>query len=333
MAANRPSILPPGPESIETAARLLREGKLVAFPTETVYGLGGDATNDRAVAAIFETKERPSFNPLIVHFPDELSIWPHVKMDKETREKVKELSRAFWPGPLTMVLNRAADTPLSLLVSAGLDTVAVRVPFHPVAHDLLRAANRPLAAPSANRSGSISPTQASHVADSLQDRIEAVLDGGACSIGLESTVVSFHAAPKGRPVLLRPGGITQNQIEAIIGPIDVVDPETSPKTLRAPGMLQRHYAPETRVRLNAKKAAPQEILLGFGPNALDEAPEGSLNLSETGDLREAAANLFAMLRQLDALGRKSIVVMPIPDEGLGLAINDRLRRAAAPESP
>lgn len=333
MMSGYPLLLPPDSDGIQTAAEILQDGRLVAFPTETVYGLGGDATNDHAVAAIFEAKGRPSFNPLIVHFPDSSAVWPHVDMDTETDKLVRMMAGAFWPGPLTMVLGRSTESSLSLLVSAGLDTVAVRVPSHPVAHDLLTATGLPLAAPSANRSGSISPTQADHVLESLDGKIDAVVDGGRSRIGIESTVISFHTANSGRPILLRPGGISREDIETLIGPIDVVNTDETPSILHSPGMLKRHYAPETQIRLNASSAQPEEVLLGFGPSALTGAPDGSLNLSETGDLREAAANLFAMMRRLDAMGKEAIAVTSIPETGLGLAINDRLRRAATPENP
>lgn len=334
----QPPFLSSDTSGLQAAATILQGGGLVAFPTETVYGLGGDATNDHAVAAIFEAKGRPAFNPLIIHFPNAKSIWPHVDIDPVTQSLVNKLADAFWPGPLTMVLKRRAGSPLSLLVSAGLDTLAVRVPAHDIAHNLLVIVERPIAAPSANRSGGISPTQAAHVRDSLGGRIDAIVDGGPCDIGIESTVIALD---EGHGTLLRPGSITRRDIETIIGQIDIVndhDEGSESSAPRSPGMLKRHYAPNTRVRLGATQAEPGEVLLGFGPHALSGAPEGSLNLSEKSDLREAAANLFAMLRQLDTLGAEGIAVMPIPDgghgdDGLGIAINDRLRRAATPESP
>jgi len=337
MTTAQPPFLSSDTSGLQAAAAILQGGGLVAFPTETVYGLGGDATNDHAVAAIFEAKGRPAFNPLIVHFPNAESIWPHVDIEPATQSLVNKLADAFWPGPLTMVLKRRTDSSLSLLVSAGLDTLAVRVPAHDIAHNLLAVVERPIAAPSANRSGGISPTQAAHVRESLGDRIDAIVDGGPCDIGIESTVIALG---EGHSALLRPGSITRRDIETIIGPVNVADDqndEMEPSAPRSPGMLKRHYAPNTRVRLHATQAEPGEVLLGFGPHALSGAPEGSLNLSEQGDLCEAAANLFAMLRQLDTLGAEAIAVMPIPDDShgdeLGIAINDRLRRAATPESP
>jgi L-threonylcarbamoyladenylate synthase len=308
--------------SIAEAARLILEGGLVAFPTETVYGLGGDATNERAVAAIFEAKGRPQFNPLISHVlgPDEakrLVRW------SDTADK---LAARFWPGPLTLVLPRAKESPIALLATAGLDTVAVRAPAHPLAQALIRAVGRPLAAPSANRSGTISPTRAEHVAESLGDRVKMILDGGPCQVGLESTVLDLSTDA---PTLLRPGGATREAIEAVIGPIALSDAIPSGNSARkSPGQLESHYAPTRPVRLNASTVVADEGLLAFGP----DVPSGALltlNLSPGGELAEAAANLFAMLRALDRPGIGRIAVMPIPQTGLGLAINDRLRRAAA----
>ncbi len=308
--------------SIEQAARLIREGKLVAFPTETVYGLGGDATNERAVAAIFEAKGRPQFNPLISHVLDaeqarKLVVW------NETAEK---LARHFWPGPLTLVLPRTKDSPISLLATAGLDTAAVRAPSHPIAQALIRAAGRPIAAPSANRSGAVSPTLAEHVTESLGDRVSLVIDGGPCQVGLESTVLDLSTD---RPTLLRPGGTTREAIEAAIGPIAVSDALPAGDSARkSPGQHESHYAPSKSVRLGATTVSADEGLLAFGANPPGGARE-TQNLSPSGDLTEAAANLFAMLRALDRPGIARIAVMPIPQTGLGLAINDRLRRAAA----
>jgi L-threonylcarbamoyladenylate synthase len=308
--------------SIAEAARLILEGGLVAFPTETVYGLGGDATNERAVAAIFEAKGRPQFNPLISHVLDAGEAKRLVRWS-DTAEK---LAARFWPGPLTLVLPRAKESPIALLATAGLDTVAVRAPAHPLAQALIRAAGRPLAAPSANRSGAVSPTRAEHVAESLGDRVKMILDGGPCAVGLESTVLDLTTAP---PTLLRPGGATREAIEAVIGPIALSDAIPSGDSARkSPGQLESHYAPARPVRLNASTVAADEGLLAFGP----DVPSGAmltLNLSPRGELAEAAANLFAMLRALDRPGIGRIAVMPIPETGLGLAINDRLRRAAA----
>lgn len=307
-------LLYPDDAGIARAADLLRAGELVAFPTETVYGLGADATNGEAVARVFEAKGRPRFNPLIVHVPDADAAKAIAAFD----DGADRLASAFWPGPLTLVLPVRGATGISELVTAGLETVAVRVPEHPVAQALLRAAGRPLAAPSANPSGKVSPTTAAHVLEGLGGRIAAVVDGGPCAVGLESTIV----APGVAPVLLRPGGLPAEAVEACLGrslalPGDLAAPN-------APGQLRSHYAPEAALRLNAAEAGPGERLLGFGPVDCD------LNLSETGDLVEAAANLFHHLRQLDAEGDAPIAVSPVPEHGLGRAINDRLRRAAAP---
>jgi len=319
--ALRSRIEPPTPATLARAAAALLNGQLVAFPTETVYGLGADATDDRAVAAVFAAKERPRFNPLIVHVPDfataERLVLP--------QGAAAALAERFWPGPLTLVLPRRRQSPLSLLVSAGLDTVAVRAPDHPVAQALLRAAGLPLAAPSANSSGAVSPTTAAHVAEDLGDKVALVLDGGPCAIGIESTVVRVE--PHGL-VLLRPGAITRKQLEAVVPRVFEIAPSGSGR-LEAPGQMASHYAPQLPVRLNAVDVAPDEALLAFGPDPLPGAA-ATCNLSPRGDLVEAAAHLFAMLRTLDQPGRRAIAVMPIPDEGLGEAINDRLRRAAAP---
>jgi L-threonylcarbamoyladenylate synthase len=304
---------------IERAAALIHAGRLVAFPTETVYGLGADATQDRAVAAIFAAKGRPAFNPLIAHVLDAAEARRHVVWT-ETAER---LASRFWPGPLTLVLPRIAHCRLSLLASAGLDTAAVRAPSHPIARDLIAAAAVPIAAPSANRSGAISPTRPEHVVESLGDAVDLVLDGGACEVGLESTVLDLTTP---RPTLLRPGGTTREAIEALIGAVDDGPAIGVAGALHSPGQLESHYAPRAAVRLNATSAEPGETLLGFGPIA------GTLNLSPSGDLVEAAANLFAMLRALDTTGTPRIAVAPIPERGLGMAINDRLRRATAPRS-
>jgi L-threonylcarbamoyladenylate synthase len=315
MAGN---IVPATAEAISEAARLLREGALVAFPTETVYGLGGDATNETAVARIFATKGRPRFNPLIVHVPGLAEAEPLAEFD----DRAREASRHFWPGPLTLVLRRRADAGLSLLTSAGLDTVALRVPAYPVAQQLLCAVGRPIAAPSANRSGRVSPTMAAHVAAELGDDVALILDDGASPVGLESTILDLTGAV---PVTLRPGGITREELIAVFGEIGA--PSANDDLPRAPGSLPSHYAPSRPVRLNARDARPGEALLAFGP----EAPSGFaevLWLSRNGDLVEAAANLFALLRRLDRSEFTAIAVMPIPEHGLGLAINDRLRRAA-----
>ncbi len=311
-----PRILLIDADSLALAGAEIRAGRLVAFPTETVYGLGGDATNGAAVAAIFEAKRRPRFNPLIVHVPDARAARLFGHLD----EMAETLAARFWPGPLTLVVRRRADSGLADLVSAGLDTVALRVPAHDGARALLVVSDRPLAAPSANRSGRVSPTTAQHVADEIGDAVALILDGGPCAVGLESTVVDVSA---GTPLLLRPGGISLEEIEDALG--RTVPVAGVADAIRAPGMLESHYAPGLPLRLDAGRTEPGEALLGFGP-----APDATLNLSETGDLREAAANLFAMLRELDRPEFSGIAVMPIPETGLGRAINDRLRRAAAP---
>lgn len=308
-------LLPPA--ALGRAAALLREGKLVAFPTETVYGLGGNATSESAVAAIFAAKERPQFNPLIVHVADLAAAGKLAAFDGRARS----LAQKFWPGPLTLVLKRATDCPVALLAGAGLDTLALRVPAHPLAQSLLRAAGLPLAAPSANRSGHVSPTEASHVLDELDGRIAAVLDGGPCPIGIESTIVDLSGD---RPVLLRPGGAVAEDIEKILGPVARAGADGR---IRAPGMLERHYAPSLPLRLNAASVAKTEALIAFGPNPLPGAAR-SISLSPAGDLNEAASRLFSALRTLDNAEFSAIAVMPIPERGLGLAINDRLARAA-----
>ncbi|MCB4454736.1 L-threonylcarbamoyladenylate synthase [Leisingera sp. McT4-56] len=299
---------------IARAAQLLQAGQLVSFPTETVYGLGADARQGKAVAAIYEAKGRPSFNPLIAHVHSAEAARRYV----EWNDVAEQLAEAFWPGPLTLVLPLREGHGISPLVTAGLETLGVRVPAHPAAQALLRELDGPVAAPSANPSGKISPTTAAHVKAGLDGRIAAILDDGACGVGLESTIIGL-AGPE--PVLLRPGGLAAEEIEAVLGrklaERDVHDP------LTAPGQLLSHYAPGAPVRLNADAPAEDELYLGFGPGPCD------LNLSEHGDLAEAAANLFGHLHQLDALG-KPIAVAPVPEHGLGEAINDRLRRAAAP---
>ncbi len=318
-------LLQADPAGIARAVALLRVGELVAFGTETVYGLGADATNDRAVASIFAAKARPRFNPLICHYPDADAAFTDVIANAQARR----LAAAFWPGPLTMVLPRQRGCAVSLLVSAGLDTVAVRVPAHDTALALLRETGRPVAAPSANRSGQVSPTTAQHVLDGLSGRIAAVLDSGPCPVGVESTVLDLSAD---EPVLLRPGGATIEAIEAVIGHVRRADEMQTSGALRSPGLLASHYAPKLPVRLDAVDVQRNEALLAFGrplPGA------GTVfGLSDTADLTEAAARLFAGLRKLDedatSLGLVRIAVMPVPEQGLGLAINDRLRRAAAP---
>ena len=298
--------------AIVTAAHLVAGGGLVAFPTETVYGLGADATNGEAVASIFAAKGRPRFNPLIVHVENLEQAQRHA----EFSDMARTLAKAFWPGALTLVLPRRADTRLSQLVSAGLDTVALRVPSNSIARELLRVSSRPIAAPSANVSGSVSPTTAAHVLEGLGGKVNFILNGGSTLLGLESTVIGFD---KGKPVLLRPGAIGRADIEAIAGPLAAAG-----DSIRSPGQLESHYAPNASLRLNADAPRDGESLLGFGP-----VKNARFNLSPTGDLKEAASNLFAMLRQLDKEA-SAIAVSPIPDTGLGEAINDRLQRAAAP---
>ena len=307
--------------TLNEAAGIIRAGGLVAMPTETVYGLAADATSDTAVARIFEAKGRPRFNPLIIHVSGE-EMAKSLTVFSPLAEK---LAAAFWPGALTMVLPRRADCGLSLLASAGLDTVAVRAPGHNVAQALISRAGRPVAAPSANRSGMVSPTEAVHVRESLGDAVDLILDGGRCDVGVESTIVKLDGDDV---ILLRPGGVARGAIEKVLGRKLADAPhETSPQ---APGMLKSHYAPSTPLRMNADAPEPNEAWLGFGP---DKHTEHSLNLSPQADLREAAANLFHHMRALDALaqskGLAGIAVAPVPNEGLGEAINDRLTRAAA----
>lgn len=307
-------ILSPDAQGLNRAAEILRAAGLVAFPTETVYGLGGDARNDTAVARIFEAKGRPHFNPLIVHVNStetakELTHWS---------DQADRVAQAFWPGPLTLVLPVNAGAGLSPLVTADLPTVAIRVPAHPVAQALLAAFGGPIAAPSANPSGRISPTDATHVKSGLAGRIAGIVDGGPCDVGIESTILGLAEEPR----LLRPGGLPIEALEAALqGPLSQ---HTASDPLVAPGQLASHYAPHAAVRLNALEKNADELLLGFGP------VEADLNLSPAGDLVEAAANLFRHLHALDAMKAAGIAISPIPDHGLGRAINDRLRRAAAP---
>ena len=291
-------VLAPDADGIARAAELLRGGSLVAFPTETVYGLGADATNDRAVAEIYQAKGRPSFNPLIVHLPDLSSISEYAVLTPQARA----LAVAFWPGPLTLVLPLSDTSPISKLVTAGLDSVAIRIPAEPMARDLLRAVGRPIAAPSANPSGRISPTTAQHVIDGLGNRIAAIVNSGPCEVGVESTIIDATGALR----LLRPGGLAVEEIESKVGTIDKgpIKPGRNPT---APGQLDSHYAPKAKVRLNVTEPLVDEAFLAFGPTQAC-----TLNLSTSGDLVEAAANLFSMLHQLDADGR-SIAVAPIPN--------------------
>jgi L-threonylcarbamoyladenylate synthase len=318
-------ILPANGAAIAAAARCLSEGGLVAFPTETVYGLGADATQAPAIARLYEAKGRPSFNPLIAHVADIAAARQIARFDATAMR----LAEAFWPGPLTLVLPKTAQCKVAELATAGLDTIAIRVPAHPVAQGILRAFGGAVVAPSANLSGHVSPTTAAHVANDLSGRVDLILDGGAVSVGVESTILAcFEEA-----MLLRPGGLPREAIERVLGhalqrlPEDAVTDDAQPL---APGMLASHYAPRTPVRLGASHVAADEALLAFGHVALDgaHAAKAMMNLSPVGDLGEAAANLFGYLRILDAKGARAIAVMPVPHHGLGEAINDRLRRAA-----
>lgn len=317
------NIKDPSPQTLADAGALIRAGRLVAFPTETVYGLGGDATNEKAVAAIYAAKGRPQFNPLIVHVSHKGEALPLVVWN----ELAEKLAATFWPGPLTLVLPRAEASPVALLASAGLDTIAIRCPAHPVAQELIRAAGRPVAAPSANASGKLSPTQAVHVQESLGENVDLILDGGACRVGVESTVLDLTG---GQPTLLRHGGVTKEQLEVLVGPVrEALHDDTAPKS---PGMTLSHYAPNLPLRLNATQAAPDEAFLLLGDEAAFQGGGLRLNLSPTGDLIEAAAHLFDMLRQLDQAHLRGIAVAPVPMEGIGVAMNDRLARAAAPRA-
>ncbi|NKB50010.1 MAG: threonylcarbamoyl-AMP synthase [Alphaproteobacteria bacterium] len=307
--------------SLADAATVLTQGGLVAFPTETVYGLGADARNEQAVASIFAAKNRPQFNPLIVHVRDLNTAATYAKFD----DRARALAARYWPGPLTLVLPRRADGDLSLLVSAGLDSVALRVPAHPTAQLLLSAFNGPIAAPSANASGAVSPTRAEHVEHSLGDAVDLIIDDGPCSIGLESTVVDLSAESWG---ILRHGAVTLEELVEGFGPITDVS-ENTDDTVKSPGMLARHYATIRPLRLDAQSAAANEAFLTFGDMTSTGAAR-TANLSPAGDLTEAAANLFALLRALDRPEHEAIAVAPIPETGLGRAINDRLRRAATP---
>ncbi|MDB5596641.1 MAG: Sua5/YciO/YrdC/YwlC family protein [Hyphomicrobiales bacterium] len=306
--------------SIAEAGEVLRAGGLVAFPTETVYGLGADATSGAAVAKIYAAKERPQFNPLIAHVADLAAAQREGLFGPEALA----LAHAFWPGPLTLVVPAAPTCSVSDLARAGLDSVAIRVPAHPVAQALLRAAARPVAAPSANRSGRVSPTHAAHVMGDLEGRVNMVLDGGPTEVGVESTIV---ACLPGGVTLLRPGGIARERIEAVLG--HKLSSPAAQGPVTAPGMLASHYAPNARLRLDAQSVEPGEAVLDFGGRFTD-VQAASFDLSPSGDLAEAASQLFAFLRALDATGAEVIAVAPIPHEGLGEAIRDRLRRAAAP---
>jgi L-threonylcarbamoyladenylate synthase len=319
------AILPAGEAAVAEAARVLGEGGQVAFPTETVYGLGADATNPAAVAGIYQAKGRPSFNPLISHVTD----LAQARLIGVFDAQAEALARAFWPGPLTLVVPKTKPCAVAELATAGLDTIAIRVPAHPLAHAILTAFGYPVVAPSANISGHVSPTTAQHVASDLKGRIDLIVDGGPVEVGVESTVVGcFEQA-----VLLRPGGVPREEIERVLGrPLAQLPQDENSETPQplAPGMLTSHYAPRTKVRLNATHIEPGEALLAFGAATPAGASDAAavMNLSARSNLAEAASNLFGYLRALDARGACAIAVMEIPNEGLGEAINDRLRRAA-----
>jgi L-threonylcarbamoyladenylate synthase len=317
--------LPADEAAIAAAARCLAEGGLVAFPTETVYGLGADAANPAAIARLYQAKGRPAFNPLIAHVGDTAAAMPVARFDATARK----LAEAFWPGPLTLVLPKTTGCAVADLATAGLDTIAIRVPAHPVARAILRGFGGPVVAPSANLSGHVSPTSAAHVQADLNERIDLIIDGGPVTVGVESTIVGCFDAP----MLLRPGGLPRGDIERVLGRALLQPPEDADSDTGqplAPGMLASHYAPRTPVRLDAERIEPGEALLAFGPRALPgvEAAAAVMNLSPRGDLAEAATHLFGYLRTLDARCARAIAVMPVPHHGLGEAINDRLRRAA-----
>lgn len=316
-------ILQAGPRAVKAAAAVLRAGGLVAFPTETVYGLGADARNATAVARLYAAKGRPSFNPLIAHVAGAGAAEALGVFDATARA----LAAAFWPGPLTLVLPHRSGCQVAALATAGLGTIALRVPAHPVAHAVLDAFGGPVVAPSANRSGHVSPTTAAHVMHDLDRQIDLVIDAGPTIVGLESTVVACVEAD---PVLLRPGGIARDAIERVLGRRLLEPAGGDDAAPLAPGMLASHYAPRTPLRLNATELRPGEALLAFGAALPAEGAAMVANLSASCDLVEAAANLFAHLRALDAAAPAAIAVMPVPEQGLGEAINDRLRRAAAP---
>jgi L-threonylcarbamoyladenylate synthase len=322
-------VLPAGAAATATAAGVLAEGGLVAFPTETVYGLGADAGNAAAIARLYEAKGRPAFNPLIAHVADLAAARRIALFDGQALR----LAEAFWPGPLTLVLPKALSCPVAELATAGLDTVAIRVPAHKVARDIIKTFGGAVVAPSANLSGHVSPTTAEHVYGDLAGRIDLIVDGGPVEVGVESTIVGCFSDP----VLLRPGALTRDEIERVLGhPLQSPPPDADGDAAQplAPGMLASHYAPRTPVRLNASDVHVGEALLAFGPGkvARSECASVVMNLSTRGDLAEAAANLFGYLRTLDKRNADTIAVMPIPEDGLGEAINDRLRRAAVGRS-
>lgn len=336
MSTNGPKILPMTDAALATAADEIVHGRLVAFPTETVYGLGADATSESAIARIFEAKKRPRFNPLIIHVADAKQAEKYVEFDA----RAKLVAESFWPGPISMVLKRKPGCAISLLAGAGLETLAIRAPDHKAAQALLQKCGVPLAAPSANRSGQVSPTTPQHVAESLSDVNDlSILAGGKCTVGLESTVLDLTGET---PAILRHGAVTAEDLEPLIGPVTLPGADTGTDAPKSPGQTLRHYAPDLPIRLNAVDVAPDEALLAFGKTkfmglrgggfANDLPDERLQNLSPVGDLNEAAANLFAMLRRLDDSGAAGIAVMAVPETGLGLAINDRLKRAAAAQN-
>ena len=323
--ALKTQILPAGEAATAAAARCLTQGGLVGFPTETVYGLGADATNPEAIARLYQAKGRPSFNPLIAHVSELAAARRIGQFDAQATA----LAEAFWPGPLTLVLPKTADCAVADLATAGLDTVAIRIPAHGVARDILRAFGGPVVAPSANLSGHVSPTTAAHVQGDLTGRIDLIIDGGAVAVGVESTIIGCFETP----MLLRPGGLPREAIERVLGRALTGVSEhagSEADAPLAPGMLASHYAPRTPVRLNAGRVEANEALLAFGPGIVagSDGAKVVMNLSARGDLNEAAANLFGYLRTLDTGGAHTIAVMPVPHHGLGEAINDRLRRAA-----
>jgi L-threonylcarbamoyladenylate synthase len=325
IAGLKTRIWPAGEAAVAAAASCLAEGGLVAFPTETVYGLGADAGNAKAIARLYAAKGRPAFNPLIAHVGDLAAARRIAQFDPTATA----LAEAFWPGPLTLVLPKTPDCTVADLATAGLDSIAIRVPAHPVALAILRGFGGPVVAPSANLSGHVSPTTAAHVQGDLDGRIDLIVDGGPVAVGVESTIVGCFEAP----MLLRPGGLARAEIERVLGralAAPPVGPDAGHGQPLAPGMLASHYAPRTKVRLDADSVEPGEALLAFGPAAMPgtDAATAVMNLSPRSNVDEAAANLFGYLRALDASGARAIAVMPIPHHGLGEAINDRLRRAA-----
>jgi len=327
MTQHQAVLLPPTPAAIGRAGRLLRDGQLVVFPTETVYGLGADASSVAALERLYAAKARPAINPVIVHVADMEDARTIAQFD----EGALQLGAAFWPGPLTLVLPRRSDSPVSPRASAGRPSVAVRVPGNAVARQVIQAAGRPIAAASANISGAVSATTPQHVAETLGTRVALILAAGRSPVGVESTVIDLTRTPAR---LLRPGAVTREDVEGVIGPLLVPsapsERDAEAVAPRSPGQFSRHYAPHLPVRLNALEAGAKEGLLTFGPDDLVRGGADRVNLSPGGSLDEAAANLYAMLRLLDRPDRDGIAVVPIPETGLGAAINDRLRRAAAP---